>query len=50
MQQFDLRVSSGQSISAKTYVHDLNVEETVQALRTLLKEKKQSKQGRSYTS
>lgn|SRR6266487_395392 len=41
MQRFDLRVSSGQSISATTYVPDLNVEETVQALRTLLKGKKQ---------
>ena len=48
MQQFDLRISSGQSISATTHVHDLNVEETVQALRTLLKEKKQGKPGGNY--
>lgn len=41
MQRFDLLISSGQSISATTYVHDLNVEETVRALRTLLKGKKQ---------
>jgi hypothetical protein len=50
MQQFDLRVSSGQSISETVYVHDLYVvEETVQALRTLLKDKKQGRRGGSYT-
>jgi len=49
MQKFDLHVSSGQPISAKVYVHDLNVfEETVQALRTLLKDKKQGRRGGSY--
>ena len=49
MQQFDLRLSSGQSISETVYVHDLHVfEETIQALRTLLKDKKQGRRGGSY--
>lgn len=40
MQRFELRVSSGQSIGAATYVEDLDVEQTVNALRTLLRDKK----------
>lgn len=40
MQHFELRVSSGQSISATTYVEDLDVEQTIRALRTLLRDKK----------
>lgn len=43
MQRFDLSVSNGESISATTYVHDLNVEETVRALRALLKSRKQDR-------
>ncbi len=45
MQHFDLRVSSGQSIGATTYVHDLDVDQTVKALRTLLRDKKYGTQG-----
>jgi len=49
MQKFDLRLSSGQSVNDAVYVHDLNIfEETVQALRTLLKDKKQGRRGGSY--
>ena len=50
MQHFELRVSSGQSISATTYVHDLDVDQTVQALRTLLRDKKYGIRGGNYGS
>lgn len=48
MQHFELRVSSGQSIGATTYVHDLDVDQTVNALRTLLRDKKYGIQGGGY--
>jgi hypothetical protein len=48
MQKFELRVSSGQSIGATTYVHDLDVDQTVKALRTLLRDKKSGTQGGGY--
>jgi hypothetical protein len=48
MQHFELRVSSGQSIGATTYVHDLDVDQTVQALRTLLRDKKYGIRGGNY--
>lgn len=48
MQNFELRVSNGQSIGATTYVHDLDVDQTVNALRTLLRDKKYGIQGGGY--
>jgi hypothetical protein len=48
MQHFELQVSNGQSVGATTYVHDLDVDQTVNALRTLLRDKKYGIQGSGY--
>jgi DNA-binding winged helix-turn-helix (wHTH) protein len=48
MQHFELQVSNGQSVGATTYVHDLDVDQTVNALRTLLRDKKYGIQGGGY--
>ncbi|MBV9708197.1 MAG: hypothetical protein JO125_12400 [Chloroflexi bacterium] len=48
MQHFELRVSSGQSIGATTYLHDVDVDQTVRALRTLLRDKKYGIRGGGY--
>jgi hypothetical protein len=50
MQHFELRVSSGQSIGATTHVHDLDVDQTVRALRTLLRDKKYGTHGGGFGS
>jgi hypothetical protein len=48
MQHFELQVANGQSIGATTYVQDLDVDQTVNALRTLLRDKKYGIQGGGY--
>jgi len=48
MQHFELQVSNGQSIGATTWVHDLDVDQTVNALRTLLRDKKYGTQGGGF--
>lgn len=48
MQHFELQVSNGQSVGATTYVQDLDVDQTVNALRTLLRDKKYGIQGGGY--
>ena len=48
MQHFELQVSNGRSIEATTYVHDLDVDQTVNALRTLLRDKKYGTQGGGF--
>ncbi|GCE21049.1 hypothetical protein [Dictyobacter kobayashii] len=45
LQQFELRVSSGQSVGATTYARDADVEQTVRSLRTLLQDKKYGTRG-----
>ena len=50
MQHFELRVSSGQSIGATTRVQDLDVDQTVRALRTLLRDKKYGIRGGGYNA
>jgi hypothetical protein len=48
MQHFELQVSNGQSVGATTYVQDLDVDQTVNALRTLLRDKKYGIQGGGF--
>ncbi len=45
MQRFELRVSSGNSVGATTYAQDAPVDEVVQSLRVLLRDKKYGIRG-----